>query len=74
MTELIEKYYDDTCVYDEFIGYMNHVIYIYDRVPFLKYIREITYDKNGQVKEVALITREEMEDYIKDCRWACLCE
>ena len=51
-------------VYDNRIAYMNDVIYLYDRFPFLKYIKDVSYDKEGKITEIGYIDRDEIIDYI----------
>ncbi len=51
-------------VYDNRIAYMNDVIYLYDRFPFLKYIKDVSYDKEGKTTQIGYIDRDEIIDYI----------
>ena len=51
-------------VYDNRIAYMNDVIYLYDRFPFLKYIKDVSYDKEGKITQIGYIDRDEIIDYI----------
>ncbi len=63
----IEKNYQGSLDYDKNIGYMNDIIYLYDRFPFVSYIKDITYDKtSGEVVQIGCISREEIVDYIND--------
>ena len=63
----IEKNYQGSLDYDKNIGYMNDIIYLYDRFPFVNYIKDITYDKaSGEVVQIGCISREEIVDYIND--------
>lgn len=63
--EDIEQKYVKNRLYDKDIPYMDDMIYILDRFPFLDYIRNITYDKENIVIEEALIKKCEIEEYIK---------
>lgn len=63
----IEKNYQGSLDYDKNIGYMNDIIYLYDRFPFVSYIKDITYDKtSGEIVQIGCISREEIVDYIND--------
>lgn len=63
----VEKNYQGSLDYDKNIGYMNDIIYLYDRFPFVNYIKDITYDKtSGEVVQIGCISREEIVDYIND--------
>ena len=55
-------------VYDNRIAYMNDVIYLYDRFPFLKYIKDVSYDKEGKITQIGYIDRDEIIDYINSNR------
>ena len=55
-------------VYDNSIAYMNDVIYLYDRFPFLKYIKDVSYDKEGKITQIGYIDRDEIIDYINSNR------
>ena len=55
-------------VYDNRIAYMNDVIYLYDRFPFLKYIKDVSYDKEGKIAQIGYIDRDEIIDYINSNR------
>ncbi len=63
----VEKNYQGSLDYDKNIGYMNDIIYLYDRFPFVNYIKDITNDKtSGEVVQIGCISREEIVDYIND--------
>lgn len=63
----VENNYQGSLDYDKNIGYMNDIIYLYDRFPFVSYIKDITYDKaSGEVVQIGCISKEEIVDYIKD--------
>ena len=51
-------------VYDNRIAYMNDVIYLYDRFPFLKHIKDVSYDREGEITRIGYIDRDEIIDYI----------
>lgn len=51
-------------IYDKEVSYMNDIIYLYDRFPFVSYIKDITY-YNGKITYSGCINRDEIIDYIK---------
>ena len=61
----VESNYDSDCIYDKKVYYMNDIIYLYDRFPFIDYIKDITYDSNNQITQIGTIKKEEIIDYIK---------
>ena len=61
----VESNYDSDCIYDKKVYYMNDIIYLYDRFPFIDYIKDITYDSNNQIIQIGTISKEEIIDYIK---------
>ena len=61
----VESNYDSDCIYDKRVYYMNDIIYLYDRFPFIDYIKDITYDSNNQIAQIGTIKKEEIIDYIK---------
>ena len=61
----VESNYDSDCIYDKRVYYMNDIIYLYDRFPFIDYIKDITYDSNNQITLIGTIKKEEIIDYIK---------
>ena len=61
----VESNYDSNCIYDKKVYYMNDIIYLYDRFPFIDYIKDITYDSNNQITLIGTIKKEEIIDYIK---------
>lgn len=61
----VESNYDSDCIYDKKVYYMNDIIYLYDRFPFIDYIKDITYDSNNQITQIGIINKEEIIDYIK---------
>lgn len=66
LINFIEDNYQNDCIYDEKVCYMNDIIYLYDRFPFIKYIKDITYDRfNNQILQIGLIEKEEIDVYIK---------
>ena len=65
MISCVESNYDSDCIYDKKVYYMNDIIYLYDRFPFIDYIKDITYDSNNQIAQIGTIKKEEIIDYIK---------
>lgn len=64
MTDL-ESFYLSRTYYDN-VPYMNDILYIYSKVPFLSYVRDVTYDENNdQIIEEGVIFRNEIDNYIK---------
>lgn len=67
LIEYVENNYQDDCLYDDNIPYMNDIIYLYDRFPFISYIKNIVYDRNNnQISEICIIEKDEIENYIKE--------
>ena len=69
LLEEIEKNYtfEKTKIYDENISYMADVIYLYDRIPFLRGIRdEYLLSQDNLPYSLSYITKEEIEKYIKE--------
>lgn len=69
LIEKIEKSYSDDKVleYDNKIGFMADILYIYDRIPFLAGIKEV-YVSSGDniISSTCYILREEIDNYIKE--------
>ncbi len=65
LIENIESNFKENCDYDKDIGYMNDVIYIYDRFSFLSYIKSISYSKDNQIIEMDIIYKDEIDSYVK---------
>ena len=61
LIERVEESYsiDKAKKYDEVISYMGDILFIYDRIPFIKGIKEV-----GNSYE-CLISKEEIDNYIK---------
>lgn len=61
LIERVEESYsvDKAKMYDEDISYMGDILFIYDRIPFIKGIKEV-----GNSYE-SYISREEIDNYIK---------
>ena len=67
LIEYVEKNYQEDCIYDKKISYMNDIIYLYDRFPFISYIKDIKYSKlDNQICEICRIEKSEIDKYIKD--------
>lgn len=80
MIEDVEANYENESkkiIYDKDNPYMNNVIYLYDRFPFICYIRTTLYGNHGNIT----INKDEIIDYIntykiKINRWdksSCRC-
>ena len=52
-------------LYDESISYMNDILYLYDRFPFVSYIKNISYNSKGEIVLIGCITKDDIIDYIK---------
>ena len=53
--------------YDGEIGFMANVMYLYDRIPFLIGVKDVYIADDANLpSSVGYITREEIEEYIKD--------
>ena len=64
-------------IYDKDISYMNDIIYLYDRFPFVSYIKDILYNDDGEITidNVNINTLDE-DNKIKINRWdigSCRC-
>ena len=61
LIEKVEESYsiDKAKMYDEIISYMGDILFIYDRIPFIKGIKEV-----GNSYE-SYISKEEIDNYIK---------
>lgn len=72
LTELISRLednysYEQSKSYDKYISFMGDALYIYDRVPFLKGIKEIYIDDTDNIIfSTSYISKEEIENYIID--------
>ncbi len=64
LIDSFEKSYDANIKYDQNTKYMNDIIYLYDRFPFINYIKDIYYDKQGKIIQIAHIDKDEIIDYI----------
>lgn len=52
-------------IYDKDVSYMNDIIYLYDRFPFVSYIKDILYNDDGKITFLGCINKDEIIDYIK---------
>ncbi|MBR5662744.1 MAG: hypothetical protein IKX00_03705 [Bacilli bacterium] len=69
MIEEVEKNFSKESkkiIYDKGNFYMNNVIYLYDRFPFIAYIRDILYNDEGKIIAIGYITKKEIVKYIKN--------
>ena len=64
LINFFEKNYDINIKYDQFIPYMNDIIYLYDRFPFVNYIKDVNYDKEGKITQIGYIDKDDIIDYI----------
>lgn len=51
--------------YDNNIAYMDDILYIYDRMPFISGVKDISIS-NNMISEESYISKEEIEKYIKE--------
>ncbi|MBO4601250.1 MAG: hypothetical protein J5634_03375 [Bacilli bacterium] len=51
-------------IYDKLNSYMNDIIYLYDRFPFVSYIKDVTYNDEGKITCVGCISKAEIIKYI----------
>ena len=68
MIEEVESNYkkeSKEIIYDKDIPYMNDIIYLYDRFPFVTYIKDILYNEEGKITYLGSINKDEILDYIK---------
>ena len=68
MIDYVENTYEKESkemIYDSDVSYMNDIIYLYERFPFISYIKDITYNNEGHIALVGCISKEEIDDYIK---------
>lgn len=69
LIETIEKSYsaEKAKQYDEQIGFMADVMYIYDRVPFLSGIRDVYISRDDNLPySIGYISKMEIEKYIEE--------
>ena len=67
LIDFIENNYQNNCIYDEKVFYMDNIIYLYDRFPFISYIKDVTYDQSdNQIFQIGYIEKEEIDGYIKE--------
>ena len=68
MIQEVEENYEKESkemIYDKLISYMNDIIYLYDRFPFVSYIKDILYNAEGKITYLGCINKDEIIDYIK---------
>ncbi len=45
---------------------MDDIIYLYDRFPFISYIKDVTYNEiDNQILQIGIIEKKEINKYIK---------
>ncbi len=64
LINFFEKNYDSCIEYDQSVSYMNDIIYLYDRFPFVSYIKDVNYDKGGKITQIGYIDKDDIIDYI----------
>ena len=63
MIEEVESNYkkeSKEIIYDKDIPYMNDIIYLYDRFPFVTYIKDILYNEEGKITYLGSINKDEI--------------
>ena len=55
----------DIMLYDDLAWYMNDILYLYDRFPFVSYIKDVVYGQDGNIACYGCINKDEIEEYIK---------
>ena len=63
--ELNYKKESTEIIYDKLNSYMNDIIYLYDRFPFISYIKNISYNDEGKITCVGTIDKEEIISYVQ---------
>ncbi len=69
MIDYFEKAYKKEAkemIYDEEIAYMNDILYLYDRFPFVSYIKDVSYGMDGNIAYLGCINKDEIVKYIKE--------
>ncbi len=64
LIDFFEKNYDPNIKYDQSISYMNDIIYLYDRFPFVSYIKDFNYDREGKIIQIGYIDTADIIDYV----------
>ena len=60
MIDMFEKDFEKNSkniTYDTYIPYMNEVIYLYDRFPFISYIKDVSYGRDGNITYLSCMIR-----------------
>lgn len=67
LSEQIEKSYtsENAREYEKQIYFMADVLFIYDRIPFLSGIKNISYSKDNKVISETYISKSEIDEYIE---------
>ena len=63
--ELSYKKESTEIIYDKLNSYMNDIIYLYDRFPFISYIKDISYNDEGKITCIGTIDKEEIISYVQ---------
>ena len=67
LIEKIEKNYNNSKIYDKNISIMNDIIYIYENLPFLSGIKEVSISsKDNLPSTITYIEKEEIDKYIEE--------
>ncbi len=56
----------DIMLYDDLAWYMNDILYLYDRFPFVSYIKDVSYGMDGNIAYLGCINKDEIVKYIKE--------
>ena len=64
LINFFEKNYDSGIEYDQSVSYMNDIIYLYDRFPFVSYIKDFNYDREGKIIQIGYIDAVDIIDYV----------
>ena len=60
MIESIEGTYEFG-TYTKEVGFINDIAFIYDRLPFICYIKDIYYDNDGHITRTCMIGKKEKD-------------
>ena len=69
MIDYFEKKYKKDAkdfIYDKDIAFMDDVLYLYDRFPFVSYIKSVIFNDDGIITFTGCISKKEIIKYIKE--------